>query len=186
LQHLQIPTAMTTPTLPFAAPDSASRLDGVLRALVALVGLVEGCIGPHSLMSLLGCNGLNLTGGTAPDLTFLASLALQPLLGCAVVVCALSRRLPAAIVALALLMLARWSSEVPSIVHHGLGLAGDPLVVLHRLFRAVLQPVVALAAIAAARPNGNVAAAAIAVIVPGLLEVAGVAAFLISVGAPGL
>ena len=83
-------------------------------------------------------------------------------------------------------MLARWASEVPSIVHHGLGLAGDPLVVLHRLFRAVLQPVIALAAIAAARPNGNVVAAAIAVILPGLLEIAGIAAFVISLGAPGL
>ena len=128
----------------------------------------------------------NFAGATVLDLTYLASLVVQPLLGCAVIVCALTHRLPAAIVAIALLMLARWGSEVPSIIHHGLGLAGDPLVVLHRLFRTVLQPVIALAAIAAARPNGNLLAAAIAVILPGLLEIAGVAAFLVSLGAPGL
>lgn len=176
---------MTTLPLPLIAPGGASRLDGVLRALVALVGLVEGCTGFNALLSALACNGLNLVGATALELTFLASLTLQPLLGCAVIACALTRRLPAAIVALALLMLARWGSEVPSIVNHGLGLAGDPLVVLHRLFRAALQPVIALAAIAAARPNGNVVAAAIAVILPGLLEIAGIAAFVISLGAPG-
>ena len=175
---------MTT-TLYFNAPVGASSSDRVLRALIAIVGLAEGYSGLTALLSTIACHGLNLAGATALDLTFLASLALQPLLAYAVVACALTRRLPAAIVALALLMLARWGSEVPSIVHHGLGLAGDPLVVLHRLFRAVLQPVIALAAIAAARPNGNVIAAAVAVILPGLLEIAGIAAFVISLGAGG-
>jgi hypothetical protein len=177
---------MTTLPVSLSARDGAPSLDRVLRALVAIVGLVEGFTGLSALLSTLACNGLNVAGASTLDLTYLASLTLQPLLGCAVIACALTQRLPAAIVALALLMLARWGSEVPSIVHHGLGLAGDPLVVLHRLFRAVLQPVIALAAIAAAHPNGNVLAAAIAVILPGLLEIAGIAAFVISLGAPGL
>lgn len=177
---------MTTLPLSLTAPDGASPLDRVLCALVALVGLAQGYTGLHALMSALACHGVSLATAPALDLTFLASLAAQPLLGGAVIALALTRRLPAAIVALALVMLAKWTSEVPSIVHHGLGLAGDPLVVLHRLFRAVLQPVIALAAIAAARPNGSVVAAAVAVILPGLLEIAGIAAFVISLGAPGL
>jgi hypothetical protein len=173
-------------TLSLTAPGGVSRFDGVLRALVALVGLVEGYTGLHALVSALACSDLNFAGASALDLTSLASLTLQPLLGSAVIALALTRCLPAAITALALLMLAKWTSEVPAIVHHGLGLAGDPLVVLHRLFRAVLQPVIAITAIAAARPDGSVIAAAIAVILPGLLEIAGIAAFAISLGAPGL
>ena len=171
-----------TITLHFNAPVRAPSPHRVLRALIALVGLLEGYIGLSALLSVLADNGLNLAGATALELTFLASLALHLLLACAVIACALTDRLPAAVVALALLMLARWGSELPSIVHHGLGIAGDPLVVLQRLFRVLLQPVIALAAIAAARPNGNVVAAAVAVILPGLLEIAGIAAFVISLG----
>jgi len=153
---------------------------------LALIGFAAGASSLSATLSHLSCNGFGVTGATPFDITFLAAMALQPLLAVAAIACALTQRLPAGVTALALLMLARWASEVPQIVYHGLGLAGDPLVVLHRLFRAVLQPVIALAAIAAARPNGSAVAAAIAAILPGLLEIAGIAAFVISLGAPGL
>jgi hypothetical protein len=172
-------------TLPASAPDGASPFDRILCVVIALAGAFEIANGLTDLSILFG-NEVRFPGATPTGLTILASVALHPLLGVVAIVFALTRRLPAGIVALALLMLAKWAAEVPSIVHHGLGLAGDPLVVLHRLFRTVLQPLIALAAIAAARPGGNLVAATIAVIVPGLLDIAGIAAFAISIGAAGL
>lgn len=166
------------------APDNASTLDPVLRAAIALAGLVMGLNGVTGLVTLL--SGTANHPDLSPGATVLASALLQPILGFAAAHFALLDRLPYGIISLALLLLAKCTTELPSVVNHGLGLAGDPLVVTHRLLRSALLPVSALAAMAAARANCNPAVAVAAVILPGLIEIAGIAAFAISLGAPVL
>ena len=171
-----------TMTLPVSPPAPAARasLDQVLRVVVALVGLIEGVSGLTDLPIVFG-------DLTKIDLPTIASIALHPVLGFAAFGFALARRLRYGIMALALLALAKWASEVPSMMTHGLDLSSgdDAFVVSLMVFKTIIQPLVASAALAAAWLNRFRTAAMLAAVLPTLIDAAGIAAFAISVSLYG-
>lgn len=171
-----------TMTLPASPPAPAGRVsrDQVLRLVMALVALIEGVSGLTSLPLLFG-------DLTKTDLPTIASIVLHPVLGLAAFGLALARRLRYGIMALALLALAKWASDVPSMMAHGLELSSgdDAFVVSLMVFKTIMQPLVASAALAAAWLNRFLAAATIAAGLSTLIDAAGIAAFAISVSLHG-
>jgi hypothetical protein len=111
-------------TLPASTPAPAERasLDQILRVSVALVGLIEGINGLSGLPMLFG-DVAKVPGFTPAGLTIIAWIVLHPLLGFTAFALALSRRLRIGIMALALMALMEWASDVPSIITHGLKLS---------------------------------------------------------------
>ena len=170
---------MTLPASP-PAPANAASLDQILRVIVALVGVIEGMGGLIDLPTLFG--DLSNIG-----LITLASIALHPLLGFAALIFALTRRLRTAIVALALLVLAKWASDMTSAVDHGLELSAgdDAFVIALMVSKIFVQPALSLAAVAAAWFNRYLTAATIAVMLPTIVDAAAIAAFAIAVSLHG-
>jgi hypothetical protein len=166
------------------APAKAASFDQILRVVIALVGVIEGLSGLTDLPVLFG--DITKIPGTSPGgLAILASSVLHPILGFAALAFALTRRLRHGIVALGAFALAKWFSDALSMTANDLQLNGDAFVNSMMLFQIVIQPVVAAGAIAAAWFNRHLVAATIAVMLPTLVNAAGIAAFAIGVSLHG-
>lgn len=175
-----------TMTLPASTPAPAAEAsyDQILRIVVALVGLIEGLSSLTDLPVLFG--DIAKTPGTTPGgLTMLASIVLHPILGFAATAFALTRRLRFGIMALASFALVKWCSEATSMTAADLTFNGDAFINSLMIFKIVVQPVIALAAIAAGRAGRYLVAATIAVMLPTLVDAAAIAAFAISVSIHG-
>ena len=171
-----------TMTLPAStpAPASSASLDPILRVIVAIVGAIEGLGGLTDLSILL--NDMSTIPGTSPGgVIIIASIILHPILGFAALGLALARRLRYGITALALLVLTQWCSDMPSVINHGIGLTGNAFVVTMTVLKILVQPALALLAIAAAWFNRHLALAAVAVMLPTIVDAASVAAFAVGV-----
>jgi hypothetical protein len=153
-----------TMTLPAAAPAARSSGDGMLRFVVALVGLIEGFGGLIDVSILFG-DIAKIPGYSPGGLIMIAAIVLHPILGLAAFGFGLARRLRYAILALGLLVLSQWASEM--------------------LFKIFVQPLIAAIAIAAAWRNRQLAAATLAVMLPTLVDATGFIAFAISVSLHG-
>lgn len=175
-----------TMSLPAPAAESAARPsgDGILRIVVALVGLIEGFGGLTDLSILFG-DIAKIPGFSPGGLIIIAAIVLHPILGLAAFGCCLARRLRYAILALGLLALSQWASEMPSVIRHGLELDGSAFVVALMVFKIFIQPAIAAIAFAAVWRNRHLAAATLAVILPTLVDAAGVIAFAISISLHG-
>lgn len=128
-------------------------------------------------------------GHTQPLLVFAqtvtkAKLAVAPLFAIAAFVFALSGRMRAAVATLAALILLAWLSDLPSIAIHGFELSASTggLVVFTQRF---VYPVIAIAAIALARRNMHLGAAALLVSLPTVISWLGVLAFAIAISIYG-
>jgi hypothetical protein len=175
-----------TMTLPASPPatERAPSLDQVLRVVVALLGAIEGINGLTDLSILFG-DISKIPGYSPGGLTILASIVLHPLLGFAALGFALARRLRYGIIALAVFALMEGASDMPSVIRDGIGWSGSAFVNATAIFKFILQPVIALAAIAAAWFNRYLTAATIGVMLPTLVDFAGVAAFAVAVSIHG-
>ena len=176
---------MTT-TLPTSMPAPAAPVshDQTLRVIVALVGLIEGLSSLIDLSILFG--DISMSPGMTPGgLTMLASIALHPILGFAALTFALTRRLRYGIVALGSFALLKWCSDAMSMTASDLALNGDAFVDSLMIFKIVVQPVIALAAIAVAWSDRYLVPATIAVMLPTLLDATAIVAFAISVSIHG-
>jgi hypothetical protein len=174
---------MTVPA-PAAAPAARSSGDGILRVVVALVGLIEGFGGLIDLSILFG-DIAKIPGYSPGGLIMIAAIVLHPILGLAAFGFGLARRLRYAILALGLLVLSQWTSEMPLVIPHDLALDGSAFVVALMVFKIFVQPLIAAIAIAAAWRNRQLAAATLAVMLPTLVDATGVIAFAISVSLHG-
>lgn len=176
---MSMPLSASTPS-----PAEPASLGPVLRVIIALVGAIEGVNGLTDVSILFG--DISKIPGTTPGgLTIIASIILHPILGFAALAFALTRRLRSGIAALALFALSGWCSDMPSVVNHGFDLSGDAFVNANGVFKIFIQPVVAIAAIAAAWFNRHLVPATIGVMLPTLVDAAGLAAFAISVSIHG-
>lgn len=170
---------MTLPaTTPAAAPSAA--LDQVLRIVIVLFGAIEGILHLSDLSVFSG--DIARIPGTDPEgLMMLTATVLHPVLGFAAVAFALMKRLRLGIAALAVLALAQWVSDVPSIMREGFELTGSAFLNAEGILRTFVQPVIGVGAMAAAWFNRHLTAATLAVILPTLANAAGIAAFAIGV-----
>ena len=94
-------------------------------------------------------------------------------------------RLRHGIVALGAFALAKWFSDALSMTAADLQLSGDAFVNSIMLFQIVIEPIIAAGAIAAAWFNRYLVPATIAVLLPTLVNAAGIAAFAIGVSLHG-
>jgi hypothetical protein len=175
-----------TMTLPAStpAPANSASLDQVLRVVIALIGTIEGINGLTDLSILFG-DISKIPGYTPGGLTILASIVLHPILGFAALAFALTRRLRYGIIALAVFALTEGASDMPSVIRDGLEWSGSAFVNATAIFKFILQPVIALGAIAAAWFNRYLTLATIGVMLPTLVDIAGVVAFAIAVSIHG-
>lgn len=155
-----------------SAPAERTSLDPVLCVIIALVGLIEGVNGLSGLPVLFGDISKFATSS-------LVWIALHPLLGFAGFGFALARRLRYGIMALALVALVQCMTT--ALFSGGLDLSGTGFLLFMTVFKTIIQPLLAMAALAAALFNRQLAAATIAVMLPPVVDAAGVAAFAISV-----
>jgi len=170
-----------TMTLPTPATEPAGHACGerTLRVIVALVGLIEGLRGLTDVPILFG----DITKIGAITVTV---MVLHPILGFAALGLALARRLRHAIGALAVFILAEWASDNSTVFRDGLQLGGgDAFVASLMTFKTFVQPLIGAGAIAAAWRNRHLAAATIALMLPTLVDAAGIAAFAIAVSLYG-
>jgi hypothetical protein len=174
---------MTLPA-PAAEPAARSSGDGILRVVVALVGLVEGFSGLTDLSILFG-DIAKIPGFASGGSIIIITIVLHPILGLAALGFGLARRLRYAIAALALLALSQWASVMPSVIQHGLEFDGSAIVVALMVFQVFIQPVIGTTVIAAVWHKRHLAAATVAVMLPTLVDVTGFIAFAISVGLHG-
>ncbi len=165
-----------TMTLPAATPvpENSASLTPVLRVIVAMVGLIEALSGLNELQTLFGDTSKITT------LT-LVVIALRPMLGAAAFGFAVANRLRPGIAMLAIFVLARWVDDAPSLLRAGLVLNGDAFVNGHEIFRDIIALMIGVGSLAAAWFNRYLTVATIAVMLPSVIEAAGVAAFAISV-----
>ena len=176
---MTMPLPASTP-----APAKAASFDQILRVIIALVGVIEGLNGLTDLSILFG--DISKIPGTSPGgLAIIASTVLHPILGFAALAFALTRRLRHGIVALGAFALATWFSDALSVTADDLQLTGDAFVNSTMLFKIVIQPVIAVGAIAAAWFNRYLVPATIGVMLPTLVDAAGLAAFAIGVSIHG-
>jgi len=163
---------MALPASP-PAPASSAALDQVLRIVIVLFGAIEGILHFSDLSILLG--------GRPGDPVLLATAALHPILGFAAVGFALAKKLRLGIATLAVLALAQWASDAPPIISDGVTFSASAFLNADAIFRSFIQPVIGCGAIAAAWFNRHLTAATLAVTLPTLANVAGIAAFAIGV-----
>jgi hypothetical protein len=104
-------------------------------------------------------------------------------IGFSLVAQALRRRVPTALYRRTehALNIAPFPRDWASDIRHGLDLRGGAYVNAHAIYKIIVSPALALLAIAAARFDRHPAAATVAVVLPTIVDAAGVAAFAISV-----
>jgi hypothetical protein len=169
--------AMPLPT-PSPAPANSASLEPTLRVIVGLIGAIEILNGLTDLSILFGELSKIPAGFTT-----LAAIILRPVLAGAALIFALTRRLRYGIAALALWAFVQWASDMPS--DFSLELGGDALMVGTMAFKTFVQPAFALAAIAAVWFNRYLVAATLAVMLPTVVDIAGLVAFTIGVSLHG-
>jgi hypothetical protein len=175
---------MTLPA-PAAEPAQHAAGNGALRIIVVLLALIEILRGLADL-TILFDDIATIPGFTLYGLMTIATIVLHPILGFAAFGLALARRPHHAVVALAAFILAHWASENSTVFRDGLQIiGGDAFVTSQMAFNAFGQPLVAAAAIAAAWHNRHLAAATVAVMLPTLVDAAGIVAFAIAVNSHG-
>jgi hypothetical protein len=113
-----------------------------------------------------------------------AKLVLAVVIAAAALAFAIIGRIRHAIIALAVLVLIAWLSDLPSVFIHGLELSSD-LIGLQLFVLRFIYPVVAVAALVSAIRNKRLALAGVLVSVPTLIAVAGILAFAVSVAIYG-
>lgn len=148
--------------------------------IIGLIGAIEVFSGLSHYSTLFG-DISKIPGFSPGGLTILASIVLHPILGLAAVAFALIRRLRLSIIALGLFALTQWASDMPSVIWHGFDLSGDAFVNAHAVFKIFLQPGIGLLAIAAAWRDRHLTLATVGVMLPTLVDTAGVVAFAIGV-----
>ena len=157
-----------TMTLPVASPTNPSLLEKTLLVIGAFVGTFEGLFGFATSAA-----------GSPPLLS-----ALNPVLGIGAVSFALAGHLRLGTTALALLALSLWARHIDMF-----SLTGDAFLITETILKVYVQPALAVAAIAAAWFNRHLAAATaamVAVMLPTIVDWAGVAALIILVSIYGL
>jgi hypothetical protein len=156
-----------TMTLPASAPAVSSPLKTTVLVIGALVGTLEGLFGFASSITSIPLLG-----------------ALHPILGISVVSFALAGSVRLGITALALLALSLWARHIGMF-----SLTGDAFLITETILKLYVQPALAVAAIAAAWFNQHLAAATAAataaVMLPTIVDWAGVAALIISISVHG-
>jgi hypothetical protein len=175
---------MTLPA-PTAEPAQHAASNGALRIIVVLLALIEILRGLADLPILFD-DIAKIPGFTLYGLMTIATIVLHPILGLAAFALALARRPRHAIVALAVFILAHWASENSTVFRDGLQIiGGDAFVTSQMAFNTFGQPLIAIGAIAAAWCNRYLALAAVAVIVPAMLDLIGFIAFAVAVSNHG-
>jgi hypothetical protein len=164
---------MTLPA-PTTASERAAALAPILLVLIGMVGAIEGLSGLTELRTLFGD-----TSKIWPST--LVVIALHPVFGLAALVFALAGRLRHGIIALALLALSQWFRDMPADFDLSYDFSGDAFVNAQAAFKIYLRPLFAAGAIIAAWLNRYLAAATVAVMLPTIVDAAGVAAFAIGV-----
>ena len=164
---------MTLPA-PTTAPEKSAAPAPTLLVIVGMVGAIEALGGVTELRTLFGD-----VSKISP--TSLAVIALHPVFGLTALAFALVGRLRYGIAALALLALSQWFSDMSPDFDLSYSFSGSAFVNLQVAFKIYLRPVFALAAIAAAWFDRYLAAATIAVMLPTIIDAAGVAAFAVGV-----
>jgi hypothetical protein len=174
-----------TMLVPAAEPAQEASRGGVLRIIVALVGLIEVLRGLIDI-PIVFFDIAPIAGFTPYGVMTVAVMVSHPILGFAALVLALTHRPRHAIAALALFLLGDWVVQNSTMFRDGLQLVGgDAFVTALMIGKVLVQPLVAAAAIAAARCNRYLALAAIAVIVPVMLDLIGFIVFAIAVSVHG-
>ena len=113
-----------------------------------------------------------------------AKLVLAVVIAGAALAFAIVGRVRHAIIALAVLLLIAWLSDLPSVFIHGLELSGD-IMGLQLFVLRFIYPVVAVATLVLAIRNVHLVLAGVLVSVPTVIAVAGIIAFAISVSIYG-
>jgi len=162
-----------------AAPLAPARV----RVLLIVVAVIETVAAFNGLPVLFG--DLSEVPGTGPaGWTILATIVLRPVFAIAALTFAVRRRLPRAVLALAVVVLLSWLSLLPSVIIHGLELSpGFPGLLI--VANVVLFPLLALAALALAWRDRRLALAAILASLPTLVWIVGFIVFAVAIAIYG-
>jgi hypothetical protein len=156
-----------TMTLPASSPADCSPLVKTLLVIGAVVGMLEGLFGFATSITSDPLLGI-----------------LHPILGLGAVGFALAGGLRPGITALALLALSLWARLIGMF-----DLTGDVFLITAAILKVYVQPALAVGAIAAAwfsrRPFAATAAATVAVMLPPIVDWAGVVVLIIHVSIYG-
>jgi hypothetical protein len=175
--NLNLPTAADPVAADPAPPAPALRLMG-LRIVLIVVAVVEMFQGMSSAPVLFGDTS-HIGSGIGAGLVK-AHLAAHPVLAVAAIMFALLGYVRHAIVALGVIVIMTWLSDMPSVVLHGLEFK-SAFSAVETVAKIIAFPLMAACAIAYAAHNEHLGRATLLVSVPALFGVVMIVGFAIGV-----